>query len=343
MKSKFKKVFVLAPAKYATGGVELAHQLVDVINNDGGEAYIVYEKDGKIIPNLPVTSAYISYNIKVANKIEDSDKNILVLPEIYFDYTYRFSKMSFGLWWMSVDNHYHSTNWRDVRYSPGGIIDKINYIRSYLRKRSKNKIRDLKKIEDRIVNLYQSAYAQNHLYNLGFSRVLPLKDYINTAFTAHNINLNSTRKNTVLYNPAKGWRFTKKIIAANPDITFVPLKNLSREQLQDLMQTAKLYIDFGNFPGKDRLPREAALNGLCIITGKNGASRFYEDIAIDNQYKFQAIESNIPYISKKIREVLIDYQLRVSDFNFFREQIIKEKEEFIQQIHTIFFNQQPSK
>ena len=30
----------------------------------------------------------------------------------------------------------------------------------------------------------------------------------------------------------------------------------------------KLYIDFGGFPGKDRLPREAVMHDCCIITGK---------------------------------------------------------------------------
>lgn len=337
MKSRFNKVYVLAPANHATGGVELAHQLVDVINNYDGEAYIVYEKGNKIIPNLPVTSAYSSYNIKVANEIEDSDNNILILPEIYFDYIYRFNNINFGLWWMSVDNHYHAANWIDLYHSPGGIIDKLKFIKSYLRKKSRNKIADLKKIESRTVHFYQSAYAQNHLYNLGFSKIMPLKDYINTEFLTLDKEKNIIREDIVLYNPAKGWHFTKKILAANPDITFVPLKNLSREQLRDLMCKAKLYIDFGNFPGKDRLPREAALNNLCIITGKRGASRFYEDIPIDDEYKFTNRVSDISSISNKIKDVLSDYQYHMRRFNFFREQILKEQEEFNQQIYTFFF------
>ena len=58
-------------------------------------------------------------------------------------------------------------------------------------------------------------------------------------------------------------------------VKFIPLRGLSREQLNDLFFKAKIYIDFGKFPGKDRLFREAALNNCCILTGKFGALYFY--------------------------------------------------------------------
>lgn len=337
MKSRFNKVYVLAPANHATGGVELAHQLVDVINNYDGEAYIVYEKDNKIIPNLPVTSAYSSYNIKVANEIEDSNNNILILPEIYFDYIYRFKNINFGLWWMSVDNHYYCANWTDLRYSPGSFIHKLKLLRGCTKKRFRNTISDLKKIESRTIHFYQSAYAQNHIYNLKFSRVFPLKDYVNMDFINSEKNSNLKREDIVLYNPAKGFKFTRKIIKANPGIKFVPLKNLNRYELRKLMQTAKLYIDFGNFPGKDRLPRESVMNGTCIISGRYGASRFYEDLPIDDKYKFNACSSSINKISKLIQEIFSDYSIHSNDFEFYRSQIKKERDEFYQEIQDFFF------
>lgn len=39
---KYKKIYVLAPFGHSTGGVELAHQLVDYLRNKNLEAYIVY-------------------------------------------------------------------------------------------------------------------------------------------------------------------------------------------------------------------------------------------------------------------------------------------------------------
>lgn len=61
---KRKKIFVPAPADLVTGGVELLHQLVDEINNHGGDAYIVYSRVGAVIQ-----LDYRKYNIKLADKI----------------------------------------------------------------------------------------------------------------------------------------------------------------------------------------------------------------------------------------------------------------------------------
>ena len=46
---QYDKVYVFAPYKFATGGIELAHQLVDYLRNKNREAYIVYAdiRDGK--------------------------------------------------------------------------------------------------------------------------------------------------------------------------------------------------------------------------------------------------------------------------------------------------------
>ena len=79
MKSNFEKIYVLAPYNFATGGVELAHQLVDIINNNGGNGFIVYVDNGVIIKTNDVTPQYKKYNIKIASEIEDKNSNFLVI------------------------------------------------------------------------------------------------------------------------------------------------------------------------------------------------------------------------------------------------------------------------
>ena len=51
------------------------------------------------------------------------------------------------------------------------------------------------------------------------------------------------------------------------------------------MQKAKVYIDFGNHPGKDRFPREAVACGCRVITGRRGAAAFDQDVPIDDQLR----------------------------------------------------------
>lgn len=329
----YKKIYILAPKDTATGGVELAHQLIHILRNQGKEAYVVYEKDGNISTDQTITPAYTKYNLATTTEIEDSPDNILVLPEVYFDYVYRFDNVTIGCWWMSVDNHFNASNCLDSFKFPGTIWQKLKLFRRNIRSPHKNKLTDLSS-SDRILHFYQSRYAQHFLYRNGFSNLYPLTDYINTEL-AEKINY-AEKEDIVLYNPAKGLKFTEKIIAANPDITFMPIKGMTRAQVKEILCKAKIYIDFGNFPGKDRLPREAALNGCCVITGKNGASFFYEDLPILAQYKIESKQRNVAKISRLIKDILTNYESHAVKFNKYRDAILSEESVFKSEINYIF-------
>ena len=111
---------------------------------------------------------------------------------------------------------------------------------------------------------------------------------------------------------------------------------MNREQLLETFQTSMLYIDFGNHPGKDRLPREAALNGCCIITGRRGAAKNDVDINIPSCYKFDEYKEPLSNVIDKIRYVLGNYESCISDFDSYKQMILGEKEEFEHQIDLLF-------
>lgn len=336
---KYNKIYVLAPFAYATGGVELAHQLVDYLRNRGLSSYIIYiDSSMNISKNQTVTKEYTKYNIQTSGTIEDESNNILVLPEIYFDKIYKYKKIEIGCWWMSVDNYYSTACLADKFKFHKDIKDRLHIIKNMLLgndKKYKNSIKDLKVNDYRIVHFYQSHYAQYHLYSLGFNRVLPLSDYINTEF---EISTNVQKEDIILFNPSKGYPFTREIIKRMPYRKFIPLKGMNRKQLIEIMTKAKLYIDFGNFPGKDRLPRETVVSGCCIITGKLGASFYYEDMPIDESYKFETKRANIRAICEKIDYILNNYSRCVNDFDFYRKRIYKEKELFYNEIENFFID-----
>ena len=114
------------------------------------------------------------------------------------------------------------------------------------------------------------------------------------------------------------------------------MEHLNRSELINLIQSAKLYIDFGNHPGKDRLPRECAINGCCIITGKKGSAAFFEDIPIKNKYKFLDNDKSIPDIVATIRWSLKNYEQATTDFDDYRKKISNEKKIFETQVAQIF-------
>lgn len=334
--SDHTKVFVYCPATVVAGGAELLHQLVHVLNNHNIDAYIVYY-DG--VSGVP--TEYEKYNLKISPKIEDLDENIIVIHEGIFDKIIKINKAQIITWWLSVDNFFYCAKrylkLREyIKWKPSYavliflfrmkkyLINGENYFKGNL------SFNDLKRVP--ALNCYQSEYAQNFLLNNGFSEILPLSDFINTELLGTDTNFD--RENNILYNPKKGLKFTKRLIKLAPQFNWIPLKNMTRKELSDIFSKSKLYIDFGYHPGKDRLPREAVLNGCCILTNKKGSANFFEDVAIYDRYKFQ--KSNPEKIVNQIQEILLDYSNHIENFTFYKNQIKQEEKLFNSQALKIF-------
>lgn len=336
------KIYVQCPRNIQSGGAELLHQLVSYLRDNNLEAYIVYyigdNKD-------TVPEAYKKYNIAIADGIEDSDHNISVLYETLFYQALEPTKIQKILWWLSVDNYYRcGKNYLTIKEiakwnlseAISTLIKRVGNL--ILRKRNlfRNKLDIHSLANTNTISAYQSEYAQFFLQANGFKELVPLKDYINvehcSTFTKDG------REDIVLYNPKKGLKFTQKLIKLAPDIKWIPLENMSREELISIMKKAKIYIDFGNHPGKDRLPRECAMNGLCVITGSQGSANFFEDVWINREYRFDEKTDSPIIILNKIRETLACYNEKIDDFKFYRSKILNEKTEFEEQIRHLFLD-----
>jgi len=344
------KVYIAAPANAATGGPELLHQLVYHLRRElNVNAYMYY------IPNdcpNPVHSEYKQYNNPFVRNIEDSDKNILVVPEIIsgIRVLQNYHQIRKMIWWLSVDNFYLSfildskrnlflprvTNKLTFLIFGKRIFDITNFAYKKIRKNQidLNKFKAIRKAD---YHLVQSCYAMEHLEEKGIekNKIFYLSDYLNEEFLKIQTNL-SKKENTVVFNPQKGFSFTKEIMIYSKDIKFIPLINMTREEVIETLQSAKVYIDFGTHPGKDRIPREAAILGCCVIVGKRGSAKFYEDVPIPEEYKFNIEEKNIPKIRDKIKECLTDYRRKYEDFDKYREIIREEPNKFLQDLHKIF-------
>lgn len=342
---KNTKIYVYCPAGHASGGAELLHQLVSLLRDGGKNAFLILTgtKEHKVHPE------YINYNIELAEAIEDNEHNIEVLYEPEFYRACLNTKTQKILWWLSVDNFFTSgTSFLsplDVfifcgfklgfRTLCGRIVYSI-FRRKEYRKRYHPMIslKAFSKLD--IVSAYQSEYAQFFLQSNGFKEMIPLKDFINSDHIGQFDKRG--RESIVLYNPKKGYKFTKRLIAQAPDINWVPISNMTRKQVIELMNKSKVYIDFGFHPGKDRLPRECAMNGLCIITGSRGSAGFFEDVWLENKYKFDENKCNYSEIISRIRETLDNYDSAIDDFALYRMRISLEKGEFERQVKEYFLD-----
>ena len=292
------KIYVACPDRYETGGIELLHQLCYELNrHDNVIAKIWYI--AKSIENpQPVRYTEAYHNDYVVTDAPENDA-VLIFPEIWTHYLDRFKANQKIIFWESVDNYKRR-------------VDSDT----------------LPKAFSKILHLTQSHYASDFLLKGGIDAksIIYIGDYINQAYLA---NTRATeRQDIVLYNPKKGMDFTERIISRMPDVTFMPICNMTQEQIISLMDKSKLYIDFGEHPGKDRMPREATARGCCVITDTEGSANLYRDVPISDDYKFRRDTSNIPDICSAIRKVLKDYEECKQDFEFYRDSIKHERQSF---------------
>lgn len=316
LKHKYKKMYCVCPAIIKTGGTELIHQLVYHINRLGGDAEIAYARTGIYGGYVhPELADYVAGHINTFEEIEDACDNIVLFPESWVNYCDKINKSDIWIWWLSVDNF--------------KILCDTEEELKYLLEVAKAKVS---------LHLVQSEYAKQYIISEGIKdkMIRYLSDYINDEYLDTSEMLPAERRrDIVLYNPKKGFDYVKKLIAEAPEICWTPIENMTTKQVKQLMTEAKIYIDFGNHPGKDRIPREAAMCGCIVITGRKGSAAYDEDVFIPDRYKLDEETVCSREVIAIIRSCLADYEKFIDDFAGYREKTSKEKEEFIEGVRGI--------
>lgn len=331
---KYQKIYVLCPGAVKTGGPELLHQLAYQINNLSSykRAQIVYFGNTSN-PVVKKFEKYLNNDWITESDILDKPQNLIIFPETAISEFNKFNYVKKYIWWLSVDNYVYNNSFY-ASYKRFGLITALHY---YLNGSIRNRNDIIKKAD---LHLCQSYYAIDYLKKLGINNIEYLSDYINDFYVQNSDRLlKSKRHNIVLYNPKKGYDFTKKLINASPkSIKWVPLIGMTNKEVLENLASGKVYIDFGNHPGKDRFPREAALCGCCIITGKRGAAKFQKDVPIPIKYKFDDDTQNIQSIINRIEYLITNYNSAIHDFDSYREMIKQEKTSFLKDCQKLFIN-----
>ncbi|MCB2339593.1 hypothetical protein [Clostridium estertheticum] len=314
------------------------HQLAFELNELEVCCYMYYYN---ATDNTPMNDAFKQYNAKYVTDIGPDDnngENLLIVPEVKTSLIYTYQKMKPVIWWLSIDNYYNAV------YDNLGISKQI--LKNIVRKLCGRKIVDTKLLErnkhafsfkkkdERILHLCQSYYAMEFLEKQKIVNKQYLSDYINQIYLTNSLYF--IKEDIVLYNPKKGEKFTEAIRKFSKKLNWVPIVDLTNEEVKELLYRSKVYIDFGNHPGKDRFPREAATCGCCIITGKRGSAKFEHDIPIPGEFKFEDNISEIPSIVSKINTCLTDYENQIKKIKYYRNYILGEKETFKNDVERIF-------
>lgn len=299
--------YIICPY-FETGGPEAMHQLCHELNSLGKEAYIVYINRPKDTEKqILYTESYS--NIKNTTSIEDIKDNILIFPEIYTSEWLRthikIQNIRMAVWWLSLNN---AVSFDSL---PGNVKDTT------------------------IIHLFQSHYVKDAiLKNLNESTSqtwFDLHDYTRELFTnayiTNAFDNKFERGNMIAYNPTKD--FISSNLIQKWDLRSLPLVDLSPTIMLYKLHECKIYVDLGAHPGKDRIPREAAMSGCVVITNLLGAA--VNDVDIPITEKVDGPDD----LNILIKSIFEDYNTYYEKQKSYRDWISNEKERFIEQIIII--------
>jgi hypothetical protein len=323
---RYNKIFVVCPGGISTGGPEGLHQLVHELRALGAHAHISFYPFGK---DFEVANAYRDYAVS-PERPEDQTGNLIIVPEIFAGLSTHYRFATTAIWWLSVDNFFA------VRREDYERLDTRARLLVY-----RLGLRDSPPHQPRFSRLRgglhfaQSAYAMNFLQGRGI-KAYPLGDYLHSQFVCEADR--GPRDRIVLYNKAKPSVALTELLSGCTDIAWVPISGMSREDVRAACRRAMLYVDFGPHPGRDRLPREAAISGACVITGQRGSAANDIDVAIPRTFK---LDEQQPGFKARFRHlvdaVMNDFASAQSQFADYRTMIAQDRERFRRHVRDGFF------
>lgn len=343
------KVYVACPYGTVTGGTESLHQLVFELNNINIDTYIYYYNAKG---DLKVPEKFKKYTDKIAYKIQDESSNIIVIPEVATQLLYKYKNIKKCIWWLSLDFYFKSIPSERAKNNKITYRIKSKNLRKLIYpffevffriKEKKFKMLNFEKDKQihSYVHLYNCEYVKQFLISKGIkeSNTHYLCGPISSDYIL-DITMSESKYNIVAYNPAKESKFYKEFIEyvykKRDDILFFPIQNMNQSQVKALLRKSKVYMDFGFFPGPERIPREAVLSYCNILTSDRGSASNDKDVLIPQKYKYDIINGDIDKIYKGLEELIDNYEENVVLYDLYRKKVYNQMERFSKDIGNIF-------
>jgi len=320
-----RKIFIVAPSNCVSGGPELCHQLGDVLNRAGERAFMLYLPftwpDRLPGQRWEVPLCYQKYHVRSATAEDVEPGSVVIFPEAAVQAVDRFPGTETFFWWLSVDGFFRAAELRGSDFE-----DDLNVLRRCVDK-----------------HLYQSEYAREFLEAEGLGPAHRLSDRLSNIYLDNLsvVQVPRERRDLVVYNPAKGMPRTQLILDVlaqrdnAPEVAAVT--RMWPHQVKELLEQAKVYIDFGPHPGKDRLPREAAVCGARVVVNRRGSAGNMVDVPIPDMFKIDDTKPGFEDAAADLVMALLgDFDKHQKWFNYYRVVIALESAGFIDDIAALF-------
>lgn len=325
------KFVILCPHGVRTGGPEACYQLSDSMISNGFEAEIwllskvnieILRKScesnadlSKININVEESKnqidEYRNYRMTPFRHLAEGESVVFIIPEVYLSLLPLFRNCKVVIWWLSVDNAF-------------GALSQINL--NLLRMPNMH-------------HAVQSTYAKEFAAALGLE-TFDLSDYTRLdSFDSQAESNLTNRPFKIALNAGKKVIFDldhliNLIKEQYPQAVAVKIAGMTRDQVNYEFSTSRVFIDIGNFPGKDRMAREALVRGTNVIVGASGSGHYYEDYPIPSVYRPKS--HDLLSISQLAVHMLLNPKSHYNQFDTARSNVFNEKALFDQEVVLAF-------
>lgn len=331
--NKDTKFYVVCPANFASGGPEDLHQLAAEIRNNGYRVFMHYLEYKKKDFATPLHKEYEHFQLPISQTVENKPDSIIIFPETYCLQLWnkKYSKTQKIVWWLSVTNFFLTLKKRQDYLQ----LKNKNFLKRLYKDQTIPTVEKVRETDS--LHIAHSYFSLDFLTKNNFKILGQIQDYMDDMFY-ENYEIKDYKKDIVIYNGMKNGEFLQKIKSKSKDLEWLEMKNMTLSEIADCMRKAKVYVDFGYHPGKEKMPREACLLDCCLIIGKEGSAKFKEDMPIKDEYHFEKEDENIPQIINQIRDCIVHYETKIKDFSEYKSELLREKETFVSDVKKVFFS-----
>ena len=334
-------IIICCSGNIITGGVNSLHNLCKALTQCHHKAYIYYiNPDETILSNFQITS----YQVNRIEHINDSPDTMVIVPETMIPFVLKFEKARKVVYWLGLSYFFKNPTW----HFPFNLklIRKLISCRSYdgyssghieTAKRRLNEFAKshLKLWDGKIIHISNSHFVGNYCRQKGSPQTYVLHNPIRQEFYTHQPNFNN-REKLILFGPRTPQSIIRRLKTHLSEFKIIRLRKIPFSQVFELMSKAVIFAEFGNYSGRDRMPREAAMLGCNIFMNTRGAAAFEDDYNISREYTIADSPDNISFILEQLTQCALNYQEHRVNFDNFRNQLINENQNFISNTEKIF-------
>lgn len=319
------------PRGAQTGGPEALHQLVDSLRRLGVDAWLWATPETRGSERVP---DYARYDAPETTEKMDEADTAVVLSETMLGLTSNWRRARIFCWWLSIDK---CPYFGVLRRCQNARLDGVEHAPFLLAKAvlgaQRRALPDRLRLA-RMTHLSQSRFAHDFIRRTLWVSPTMLGDYIPAG------GRSTGRKPSTLsiaYNPTKGLQLTEEIRSlTDSSIEWLPIAGLTREGVDAMLDRATVYLETGEQPGKDRIPREAALRGCVVIMLRKGAGRSRADCPLPEEHVIEPGPGAAERFVTALTRVAADVEHHRSQQQPYLDMVLRDQAAFERAVEGIF-------